>query len=393
MRPGKAVVTIWVRHQGDCKYANRKDRNFARDCDCMKWLRYSGDACLCGYRHQGRQHRLSAKTRSWTVAEDKRADLQRQLDSGKPVPILTPSELKRQTIAQAIEVFVTAKQSEGATTGTIRKLRQQLGMLEEFLSERSKFFPGQITPTDLIQFRAGWTWKSGVTRQKAQQNVRAFLRSCCKENLQELLGALKAIRLSKADIARLEPQPFTEDEIKRLLAQVPKTFAAEPAIAAKLTALIHFMVSTGVAIRDAVQLERENVKDKWLRIRRQKTNRPVEQKLDAGLYQELLAVANSNPKYIFWNGTSLPTSAAGLWQTYMRQVMKDANLWIKGNLFHRFRDTAVDYWLGEGASVVEVAAMLGDTVPIVERHYRKLLSGRMAERLAKIPTRSWSATV
>jgi integrase len=63
------------------------------------------------------------------------------------------------------------------------------------------------------------------------------------------------------------------------------------------------------------------------------------------------------------------------------------------NLFHRFRDTAVDYWLGEGCSVVEIAAMLGDTVPVVERHYRKLLSARMKERLAKIPTRSWGAHV
>jgi len=58
------------------------------------------------------------------------------------------------------------------------------------------------------------------------------------------------------------------------------------------------------------------------------------------------------------------------------------------NLFYRFRDTAVDYWLGEGCSVVEIAAMLGDTVPVVERHYRKLLSARMKE-----PTSGNSNTV
>jgi len=69
--------------------------------------------------------------------------------------------------------------------------------------------------------------------------------------------------------------------------------------------------------------------------------------------------------------------------------MTDAGLWIKGNLSHRFRDTAVDFWLGQGCSILEVAAMLGDTVPIVEKHYRKLLSSRMAARLAKVPTRSW----
>lgn len=36
--------------------------------------------------------------------------------------------------------------------------------------------------------------------------------------------------------------------------------------------------------------------------------------------------------------------------------------------------------------------MLGDTVAIVEKHYRKMLSKRMADRLANVPTRSWGAT-
>jgi integrase len=387
----KSVVTIYVRHQSGCRYATRRGRAFARDCDCVKWLRYSGETCLCGYKHTGRQHRISADTRTWGTAEEKRAALQQRLDTGDssaPLP-----ELKRSTLAQSIETFITAKQSEGCSPATIRKLRNQLGGLEQFLAERSKFFPADIRPADVIEFRAGWTWESGVTRQKAQQNVRAFLRSCCKENLPELLAALKTIRLSKNDMTRLEPQPFSEKELTTLLAQVPRTFANDPAKVARMTTLIHFMVSTGLAIRDTIQLERDNIADGWLRIKRQKTNKPVEQKLDAGLHKELLAVAVSNPKFVFWNGTSRPTSATGLWQADLRDVMKESGLWIKGNLSHRFRDTAVDFWLGSGCSIVEVSAMLGDTVAVVEKHYRKLMSKRMAERLAKVPTRSWSASV
>jgi hypothetical protein len=73
--------------------------------------------------------------------------------------------------------------------------------------------------------------------------------------------------------------------------------------------------------------------------------------------------------------------------------MKDAGPWIKGNLFHRFRDTAVDYWLGEGWSLDEVAEALGDTVAVVQKHYKDLASKRMEARLAKLPIRSWSAHV
>lgn len=390
----RSVVMIYVRHSPSCEHRNRRNANFYRGCDCVKWLRYSGEACFCKAHARLRphqQHKLSADTRSWTVAEDKRAELQQKLDSGDTEPLTPVSEPSRSTVAQHIETFITAKEGEGCGPATIRKLRQQLGMLEQFLAARSKFFPAEITATDLIEFRASWTWKSGVTRQKAQQNVRGFLRSCCKDNLPELLLALKTIRLSKTDIARLEPQPFSEEELKNLLTQVQKTFAADAAKAARMTALIHFMVSTGLAIRDTIQLERASIAGGWLKIKRQKTNKPVEQKLDEGLHRELLTVANSNPKYIFWNGTSRPTSATGLWQEDLRTVMKASGLWIKGNLSHRFRDTAVDFWLGSGCSIVEISAMLGDTVTVVEKHYRKLMSQRLAERLAKVPMRSWGA--
>jgi len=255
------------------------------------------------------------------------------------------------------------------------------------MAGRSKYFPSEVTVKDVVDFRAGWIYPSGVTRQKAQQNLRGFLRQCCRENLPDLLGALKTIKLSKADKARLEPQPFTEKELTRLLAQVPKTFAADKAT--KVTALIHCMVSTGLAIRDTVQLERDNLEDGWLRIDRQKTGKSVRQKLDRALCAELAAVANGNPKYIFWNGASKPTTATGQWQDDLRHLMQDAGLWIEGNLSHRFRDTAVDFWLGAGCSLTDVAAMLGDTVAVVERHYANLASKRMEERLAKMPSRKW----
>ena len=39
--------------------------------------------------------------------------------------------------------------------------------------------------------------------------------------------------------------------------------------------------------------------------------------------------------------------------------------------------------------MTETAAMLGDTVAIVENHYADLASKRMEERLSKIPVRPW----
>jgi hypothetical protein len=43
-----------------------------------------------------------------------------------------------------------------------------------------------------------------------------------------------------------------------------------------------------------------------------------------------------------------------------------------------------------GCSMTEVAAMLGDTVAIAEKHYADLASKRMEDRLAKLQARTWN---
>lgn len=370
-----SVVTVYVRHRATCSHASRGE--FYRGCQCTKWLRYS---------RQGRQHRRPAGTRTWGIAEEKATDLQRQLDAGGAgvIPIIIKAE--QPTIAECIETFISAKQSEGISPRRIKKLRHQLTAFEKFMTSRSKLFPSLLTATDVIEFRSGWDtmWNSTTTRQKAQQNIRGFLRTCCRENLNDLLSALKTIRLSKDDKKRLEPKPFTEKEIKALFAQIPETF--DPVKAAKATLLVKLMIATGLAIRDAVQLERKNIRDGWLKINRQKTGRPVLQHLDPDLCRELL---DGEGGYIFWDEKTQVTSTVTGWQDDLRELMRDAKLWIKGNVSHRFRDTAVDFWLGQGCSLTEIAAMIGDTLAVTERHYASLASARMQERLAKTPKRSW----
>jgi integrase len=389
--PRKPVVVVYVRHRDECPHAftkvvNPRTKQPKRDesypkCDCPKGLRYSLN---------GKQKRVPAHTRTWGLAEEKAQELQRRLDAGAaPLAQAAAAPSARPTIAASIQTFITGKEGEGTGHSTIRKLRYQLGCFEKFMADRSKLFPSEVTPTDVIEYRASWSTWSDLTRIKAQQNLRGLLRFCCdKDNRDDILAALKTIKETKAGKERREPKPFTEPELKRLLAQIPKTFP-EPTKAERVTALVHCMVSTGLAIRDTIQLERENINGGWLRIKRQKTGRKVQQKLDGPLHKELLAVTNGNPKYVFWSGVGLPTSATTNWQNELKRLMEDAGVWIKGNVSHRFRDTAADFWLGAGCSMTEVASMLGDSVAIVEKHYADLASKRMEERLSKIPVRTW----
>ncbi len=329
------------------------------------------------------QHKESTGTRSWTAAEEWRQRKQKILDAQFLLGI-TPDELPtaQGTIATAVAAFLDKKESENIGSSQRRKLQYQIGLFETFMSGRSKFFPKDITARDVLEFRSGWNGEwSDLTKIKMQQNLRGFLRFCLTgEHRTEVMDALATIRETREGKERRKPKPFTEAEIQSILEKI-----TDP----KMATLVRLMVSTGLAIRDAMQLERKNIKDGWLRIERQKTDVSVRQKLDAALHRELMAVLNGNERYVFWHGNNLPESETTRLQLHMRKIMKSAGVYIKGNVFHRFRDTCVDYWLGAGWSLTDVAAGLGDTLVIVEKHYADLASKRMESRLEKLPTRSW----
>ena len=71
------------------------------------------------------------------------------------------------------------------------------------MAGRSKFFPLDVTIADVVDYRASWSsWKSGVTRAKAQQSIRAFVRFIGRP---DLLTVLDTIIKSKEDIGKTRP--------------------------------------------------------------------------------------------------------------------------------------------------------------------------------------------
>ena len=102
---------------------------------------------------------------SFSNAEEKARELEQRLNSGEVLVLPRPGQPKKATIADKVATHILAKQT-GLSNSTRRKLKYQLGLFEQFMSDRSKFFPHEITTDDCIEFRASWKWKSGVTRQK-----------------------------------------------------------------------------------------------------------------------------------------------------------------------------------------------------------------------------------
>jgi hypothetical protein len=120
----------------------------------------------------GRQHRVTANTRSWSVAEEKRDERQKRLDSSGAAAPVKPVEVKQPTIEQLLESFITAKETSNIGPSRISKLRSHLPLLERFLAERSIFFPADITKAEIEAFRNTWKARgwNDLTPIKAQDN-------------------------------------------------------------------------------------------------------------------------------------------------------------------------------------------------------------------------------
>ena len=91
-----------------------------------------------------------------------------------------------------------------------------------------------------------------------------------------------------------------------------------------MRALIQLMRWSGLAIRDAVTLRREElIRDqakKLFRIvtARQKTGTHVSAPIPPAVAQEILGVLNGNPVYVFWTGKGEERTAVSHWQPRTR---------------------------------------------------------------------------
>jgi site-specific recombinase XerD len=384
---GVPSINIFVRHSADCEH---KDDRFYKRCDCKKWLEWFAN---------GKQHRISAKTRSWTTAEDVVALKRDQYKDGNIAAAVAnvtpeaPTGSKRPTIADKIPLFVTAKRSAGRGEVTLDKYETELPRFEQFMKKRSKFYPEDITTDDLIAYQGTWDelYPSKLTRAKVQERLKSFVRfACTVAHAAEVLDRSKfqAVKIKKSDHQKADP--FTDAQVDKMLAKIPVVFAGSDIdlvkLRGRLTALIHLMVSTGIAITDACRLRKADFENGWLDINRQKTETKVRIQLDAPLVKELLLVKNGNPEYVFWDGSAKLPSLTGLFQKHLRRVMKAAGCYKKGNLSHRFRDTYAEFLFDRGCSITQVAAALGDSEATVRKHYQKHASD---DRLAQLPQRTF----
>jgi site-specific recombinase XerD len=266
-----------------------------------------------------------------------------------------PSTVEHKTIQQAVELFVNFKTSEGLDSNVLKKYIRELDRLRQFMDKRMAFHVADMSLELLTEYRGKWMdqYPSSTTRQKVQERLRTFLRYCYDAQWLDRVPKLSAIHVDEPPTL-----PLTDQEYEELLAQCSNEF--QPEKAKKVHAFIQLMRHSGLAIRDAVPLERDEIHwDARKRVHRivtsrQKTGVHVSVPIPPEVAAELLGVLSRNGKYLFWNRGAFggnaskkrgregkETTAVTRMQTDLRNLFQAAGLYLEDQhmVSHRLRDT------------------------------------------------------
>ncbi|HEY5255957.1 MAG TPA: tyrosine-type recombinase/integrase [Acidobacteriaceae bacterium] len=386
---GTPVITIFVRHAAECKYHGDE---FSRRCKCRKHFRWS---------HKGKQFRKQAGTRSWEEAEEIKRQLQDQL-AGRTTETRAADNVR--SVSDAVSTFITDKKVQGVTPGVIKRYTSELGRLSQFCERKSVYTVQGITRDLLTDFCATWEtfYPSSNTRSKVRERCRSFLRYCYEAKWLERIPPLPNIKVDEPPT-----MPLTAEEYERLLDAIhvvcpldrkggmQRSEGLTEKARAKLHALMQLMRYSGLAIGDALTLQRSSLvfTDDIHRVvtSRQKTGTHVSVPIPHAVAEELLALTNVNPKYIFWSGEGLPNTVGKMWANrYIRPLFEAAGLATGRMLSHRLRDTFAVDLLEKGVPMEEVSKLLGHTsIRTTEKHYAKWVKGRQ-DRLDKLVIGTWA---
>jgi integrase len=244
-------------------------------------------------------------------------------------------------------------------------------------SEHSIFTVRELGIDQLDAFYA----ERGVSRStkvREIQTLRSFFDFCVDRRWREDNPARK-IKPPKG-LKPNEVVPYTQGEITAILAACDH-FGKNSYERLRARALVLLLRHTALRIGDACRLRRDAITAGRIRLYTSKSGIPVNIRLTQELAFALEVLPPPDPltqnnEYFFWNGHVPVTAKDGgrkftveRAERLLRAVFAEAG--VKNAHAHRFRHTRATELLARGATMDDVAALLGNSVRICEKHYAR----------------------
>lgn len=352
------MLTIYRRHRRKCE--QRHDR-ISKKCRCVLWAKGT---------LEGKPYQKTLKTRSWERAQQ----LVRKIENGD-----FEKQQIRISIDQAVQKFLEDAGARNLNKGTLAKYKTLGGRIKDFTKINGVGTIDEFSPNKVRDFRA--SWKLGArTAIKELERLRAFFRFC-QDNEWMIKNPAKGI---KPPQVKIKPRmPFDETEIKKILEKCQDD---------RERAFVLTLRHTGLRIGDTSLLSTEQFQSAENRIYlyTTKTGAPVSVVIPPQL-SNLLKSLPAPGGYFFLRGNSTYMhTTTNLWRRIFKRICKDAGVYP--DHAHRMRHSLAADLLVKGASVEDVAAILGNSPQIVQKHYSQFIKARQ-DRLDSIVSSTWTPTL
>jgi integrase/recombinase XerD len=334
------VLTIYRRHRAGCKFKGRRAK-----CFCPIWAQ----GML-----RGKAVRKSLDVTSWEAAQKIARDLE---IAGQDIP----------NVKEAFNRFIEYKKKvKKNSTETVRKLELLSRDFEHF-----RCLINSLTADEVSKVVEQWAMAPSSTSKKLER-LRSFFNFCVDRHW---ITSSPAKGMKGAKETAIDKKPYEASELEKIAWAIP-LFPIKGIYGEKnrerIGAFVAVLRWTGLRIRDVVQLKWSTIADGYITLRTHKNGKPVR----LPVHQEIdtsLSKLPTHTEYIFWSGEGNPKSCVGDWQRTFRRLDRLAGVHIHA---HRWRHTFATDLLSKGVPVSEVAAILGNSPRIVERHYSQWIQSR-----------------
>ncbi|MBI5284198.1 MAG: tyrosine-type recombinase/integrase [Chloroflexi bacterium] len=290
--------------------------------------------------------------------------------------------LAPESIADLIELYLLRCRVEGKAERTVHAYGWSLGrFLHQLADQGIPLAASSITQEHIYRYLGSFAHLSLETRHRYFREVRCFF------NWLVETGHLEASPFAHVRNVRLPNkivQPFTQDDVKQLLAA-----CSDEPVGVRDRAIIVTLLDTGLRVSELAQLNLDDVNFELMRLRvlHAKGNKQRVASFSDACKRDLVRYLDlrgdePGPLFSATDGHGLLRPHAYLHSNGIKQMLR--RLGRKTGLpkvhAHRFRHTFATWAIDQGARELDVQLLLGHSSPDMVRRYTSSYNAEQAAR-------------